>query len=80
MRCQVCNSDRVLELDAHSRDCNTVVFQGKESNSYLPYISGICGGDDVSVNICLDCGQTQGTFPKAFETDEDEDFEDEEED
>ena len=39
-------------------------------DGYLPYISDICGGDDVDIKICMECGQTQGTFPKVTEAEE----------
>lgn len=58
-----CKSERILDIHAHSSDRNIVLLQGKEKNGYLPRIAGICGGDDVQVRICLDCGQVQGNFP-----------------
>ena len=65
MTCQRCESDRLLRVDGHSEDRASAYFkdQSREAD-YLPYIDDICGGDDFSITVCLECGQMQGTFPK----------------
>jgi hypothetical protein len=32
--------------------------------NYAPRIEDLCGGDSTSFDVCLECGQVQGTFPK----------------
>ena len=57
-----CNHDRVLRINAHSSDLNfvTVPHLNLEKEGYLPHIDNVCGGDDVDIEICLDCGQVVG--------------------
>lgn len=64
--CQRCQSDRVLGLLSHSRDLNCLEFKGQEHQGYLPPVNNICAGDDVEIDICLECGQIQGTFPVEY--------------
>jgi hypothetical protein len=65
MTCQRCNSTRVLECDAHASDCQSYRLRGHAiAPGYAPAIAGICNDDDLFPDICLDCGQTQGDFPK----------------
>jgi len=64
MDCQKCSSDRVVRIQSKSSDLNSVEFKDNEQQGYLPSIENICGGDYSDVEICLECGQTQGTFPK----------------
>lgn len=80
-----CNHDRIIHINAHSSDLNfvTVPHLNLEKEGYLPHIEGVCGGDDVTIDICLDCGQVIGFVPmsnkevkaamKGDEFDEDED-------
>jgi len=64
MACQRCGSERVLYLNAKCSDlCNTV-FVGHSRSGYPPTIPDICGNDYVELKVCLECGQTQGEFPK----------------
>jgi len=65
MRCQRCDSDRVLITQAHASDCQNYELKDfVRYTNYAPDISEICQGDDLFPQICLDCGQVQGTFPK----------------
>lgn len=34
-----------------------------EHHGYVPGDLGIGGGDDMEFDLCLDCGQLQGTWP-----------------
>ena len=58
----MCTHVRKLTLAASSNDRNNVnVFDGSEEThkvdcDYLPHIDGLCGGDDLAITICLDCG------------------------
>lgn len=65
MNCKRCNSKRVLSLMSHASDRHVAELNGKEKIGYAPEIQGICGGDDTNLDICLDCGQVQGIFPKS---------------
>lgn len=64
MKCQNCQSERIIDILAHSSDSNGFSMNGVEKEGYLPPIKGICGGDDVETAICLECGQVQGSFPQ----------------
>lgn len=63
MKCQKCQSERVAEVQAHCSDMCFVRVGSKEHDGYVPSDLKIGGGDDVRVDICLDCGQAQGVFP-----------------
>lgn len=63
MKCQNCNSDRVLNVQSHASDCHVISINGKSKDGYLPRDLGIGGGDDLRMNFCLECGQIQGKFP-----------------
>lgn len=69
MKCQKCDSEHVIEFGSHGRDCNIINAPSfdVEYDGYLPYISDVCGGDDMLLNVCLNCGQIQGQFPKIDE-------------
>jgi len=36
----------------------------REHFGYAPKITNICDGDNTFPDICINCGQTQGEFPK----------------
>lgn len=57
-----CNHDRTIRINAHSSDLNfvSVPHLSLEKEGYLPHIDNICGGDDVDIEICLDCGHVVG--------------------
>lgn len=63
MRCQRCDSDRILYAFSHGRDCQTVEIRGTEHDGYMPQDLGIGGGDEMAIKVCLDCGQLQGKWP-----------------
>jgi len=60
MSCDNCNSDRLLDVMAHCRDCCVMNYKGVERNDYVPYDVGLGGGDDVEFTACLECGKIQG--------------------
>lgn len=67
MKCQRCQSTRVLITQAHASDRQNYSLRDADRESdYAPDIEGICGGDELFPRICLDCGQTQGQFPKPL--------------
>ena len=63
MPCQRCNSNRIAYVSSHASDLHYVQINGKEHSGYLPYDLDLGGGDDLEMEICLDCGQVQGEFP-----------------
>jgi len=66
MKCQRCDIGNVVSIFAHHSDCFNIIHRdtNKEINGYAPKIEGICGGDDTHIDLCLNCGQIQGKFPK----------------
>ena len=62
-KCQRCNSSRVVSIAAHCNDLCIVTHADQEYEGYVPDDLGIGGGDDVEIDLCLDCGQLQGTWP-----------------
>lgn len=72
-KCQRCNSGRLLNVRARSKDMNT--YEMVNDENALPLYSGYDlglfgeGGDYEEYTVCLECGQMQGEFPldlKAF--------------
>ena len=64
MKCQRCESKRILLIDAKCSDLCVCKIQEHEKDGYVPrdFDYGRYG-DNVSLRMCLDCGQVQGTFP-----------------
>jgi len=65
MTCTHCESDRLFKINSHHTDRFTFSYKGESSKfpDYAPRVDNICGGDDVNVCICLNCGTVQGEFP-----------------
>ena len=63
MNCQRCNSDRVLNLNARHKDMYTERFKGIELSGYAMTFPWDSSGDHTELDVCLECGQTQGDFP-----------------
>lgn len=63
MKCKRCSSERILFVQAHCRDLCFMRIGEKEHDGYVLGGFGIGAGDDVEIDICLDCGQVQGKFP-----------------
>lgn len=77
MKCQRCESERVLEGGGKSSDMNWFQVGNKavwhDGSSridkkpgvahYVPYGLNIGGGDYINIDVCLDCGQMQGEWP-----------------
>lgn len=78
MKCQKCQSERVMRVSAKCSDCCVVEIGDKEKDGYVPQdvVFGKGGfGDAVGFDICLDCGQMQGIWPNpptALESGEEE--------
>lgn len=63
MACQKCNSERVVSISGKCSDRCYSIIGNYESDGYAPDIPNISGGDMISIEVCLDCGQAQGTWP-----------------
>jgi len=66
MKCQRCESERIISVSAKCSDCCYCEIYGHESDGYVPrdVIFGEEGfGDYVQFQLCLGCGQMQGKFP-----------------
>lgn len=67
MTCSKCSSERVLSVSAKTSDrfsCN--LGTDDEDYDYLGYVPedlNLGGGDYLSLDVCLDCGQLQGDWP-----------------
>ena len=63
MKCDSCDSERILQTCGKTSDRLQCIFKGKETLGYAPKIKNICGGDYIEPDICLECGKVQGEFP-----------------
>jgi hypothetical protein len=62
-----CNHTRVLSINGKVNDlCFTSVPHLRlERDDYPPDITGVCGGDYIDMEICLDCGTVVGFQPMS---------------
>lgn len=63
--CERCGSDRVAYIGGHQSDLGDFHYKDITHEGYLPYLDGLCGGDDINIHVCLECGQVKGNFPIA---------------
>jgi len=65
MSCQKCKSERVGTVGGKTSDLAnfSVYSEGIDHQGEVPSIPVIGGGDYLSIDFCLDCGQIQGEFP-----------------
>ena len=63
MPCQKCQSERVAHVSGKCSDLFFGRLGAKEIQDYVPSDIGIGGGDYMTFDYCLDCGQIQGKFP-----------------
>lgn len=60
---EACSHQRILQVSAKSVDCCFVRWpNGEVSNGYAPTVPGLCHGDYIEVDVCIDCGRLVG-FP-----------------
>lgn len=61
----LCSSNRLMEINGHSRDCFNceIPHLNIEHDGYAPELPNICNGDDISFTFCLDCGKIQNYEP-----------------
>lgn len=67
MNCDLCNSQRVLEIGGMAFDWHQWTYMGREGDGYAPHIPNVCGGDYIDLSVCLNCGKVQGKFPVVRE-------------
>lgn len=65
MKCQRCESDRIMSINAKCSDLCFADIKGNEKDGYVPRDIGLkdTSGDYVELDYCLNCGQIQGNFP-----------------
>lgn len=63
MECIRCKSNRVLRFKGKCSDAFFCNIENKELHGYVPRDISIGGGDYVKGDLCLNCGQMQGTWP-----------------
>ncbi len=72
MICHRCNNNQILRFGAKCSDLFDATYQAAtgpiDYSGYVPYNLNIGGGDYIELAICMNCGQTQGTFPVPEET------------
>lgn len=63
MACQVCNSNRIASIYGKCNDLCIINIGVAEYEGYVPDDMNIGGGDDISIDLCLDCGHVNGDWP-----------------
>lgn len=65
MKCQRCGKEKVMGVLAKCGDmCSLKLPDGtKQDIGYVPYDIGLGGGDYFDFEMCMHCGQVQGSFP-----------------
>jgi len=75
MNCDKCYYNTVISVCSKSKDDNSFIHRGIELNGYVPYYSGIGGGDYLKFEYCVKCGQIQNwkslTIEEALKEEED---------
>jgi hypothetical protein len=61
-RCAKCETENALvQIISRAHDGNIIIYpDGRESNGYLPIVSGLCDSDGLAIAICVACGQLNG--------------------
>jgi hypothetical protein len=62
-----CGSERIFSIFAKCADVFSMEYSGFEYQGYVPDLPGIGQGDDVSPDICADCGRIQNFTPLSDE-------------
>jgi len=79
MKCQRCESERILKFSGKTSDLFSCYYMGKEHQGYVPKGIGINDKyrDYLQGRLCMECGQVQGEFPVPgpdIEDDEEEEL------
>jgi hypothetical protein len=58
MYCDNCDSERVISIMAKCSDMCSVIapWLDVDHQGYAPKLKGICGGDYINIDICVECG------------------------
>lgn len=52
-----------MKLYGKCSDLCSATIDEYTHDGYAPTIKNVCGGDGISFDVCLDCGQVQGKWP-----------------
>lgn len=64
MKCQRCESERIIEINAKCSQCCHIESKASGSSGYVPEDIGLGDDEDyINFKLCLDCGQHQGGWP-----------------
>lgn len=65
MKCQRCESDRIMTVSGKCSDLCCANINGNDHDGYVPKDIGLKDryGDYVELDYCLNCGQIQGKWP-----------------
>ena len=63
MNCSKCESDLIVSISGKSGDLSNACFKKLEHQGYNLSIDGVCSGDYISFNLCVNCGTLQGFKP-----------------
>lgn len=63
MACQLCKSERILNVNGKCSDLCDLYYNNRMHQGYVPADLGIGEGDYLQFLLCMNCGQLQGTFP-----------------
>lgn len=58
-----CQHKQILGVNAKCSDCFDGSFNGMSIQGYVPYDLNIGGGDYITFELCVECGQIQGDWP-----------------
>lgn len=64
-KCLKCNSERVINIEAHMERNVYTQYRGHEFVGGIPDSINIAYKGHLDIDMCLECGQVQGTFPVA---------------
>jgi hypothetical protein len=71
MPCQNCGSNKIMSVNGKTSDmCGVSIFDDDfdhwiNYDGYVPRGLDIGGGDYIEMEICIECGRVQGSFPKT---------------
>lgn len=63
LKCIKCSSHRLLTINGKVSDMFSAYDEVIDYDGYVPKGLGIGGGDYISFQYCLNCGQIQNKFP-----------------
>ena len=60
--CTRCGSERLMSVTAKCSDMCGVTLDNHDLDGYVPHGLNIGGGDYIEFQVCVVCGQMQGTW------------------